>query len=76
MNLTNTGLIDSKVGAHNLSSLPSGSDTFHVSLHGADQYCRVLDSFDPFARRNAAWMRKGATDSETQTEALQESSLL
>jgi hypothetical protein len=76
MNLTNTGLIDSKVGADSLPSLVGGSDIFHVSLHGADQYCRLLDSFDPFARRSAAWMREGTTDSERQTEALPESSLL
>jgi hypothetical protein len=76
MNLINTGLIDSKAGADSFSSLAGGSDIFHVSLHGADQYCRVLDSFDPFARRNAAWMREGSTDSERQTEALPESSLL
>jgi hypothetical protein len=68
MKTTHAGLLDSKVSS-DVTSFASGSDIFHVSLQGRDQYCRVLDAFDPFAQRNAAWMRKGETVSERHAEA-------
>ena len=34
------------------SSLLNYADTFHVSLHTTDHFCRVLDFFDLFVRRN------------------------
>ncbi len=34
------------------SSLLNYPDTFHVSVHTTDQFCRVLDFFDLFVRRD------------------------
>jgi hypothetical protein len=34
------------------SSLLNYADTFHVSVHTTDQFCRVLDFFDLFVRRD------------------------